>query len=312
MERWIYFYDFELKPNPEEAPYMPMVQLVDMLYERQRNGESVKLLNNETAAIRINDMDIDRTNDIVFFLIQYSDTLVSDPAFSDLKTGKLRVEPKLEGEGVAVSAHMAVSLKPLEPRGFVYLSLLEEVPGVTKSKIQPFLTSEFKLGCSLVFKDDSEREKKCRAMVELAGHPSQSLVEDLERGELRGIQLVKLNLNEDEFDEKGYTKEISRNISLKVKRPYQGNEALNVIQWIKQKAQTDGYQDLRVKYKRFEGTTRKQKTIAIDTRREDIADQLYTRYEMVKVKEPLGQCLEHINDEIRLEMTKLFNQAKVG
>ena len=107
-QRWIYFYDKLLKSYPEDAPYFNMYEIMKELHDRQQQGNSVKLINNETAAIRINEMRFDEANSTVCLLIQYADKTVSDPVFSNLQTGEIRVEPKLDGEGVAISAHMLV------------------------------------------------------------------------------------------------------------------------------------------------------------------------------------------------------------
>lgn len=42
-------------------------------------------------------------------LIQLCDKNGSDPVFGELTTGNLRVEPKLAGEGIAVSCHIVIS-----------------------------------------------------------------------------------------------------------------------------------------------------------------------------------------------------------
>lgn len=302
LKRWIFFYDCKLKTNPENAPNIPMDDIIKQLKTRFEAGGCVKIIENESAAIRINDMEIDESNNIVFLLIQYSDKKVSDPAFAHLKTGELRVEPKLDGEGIAVSAHMAMSLVPTEPGGNIYLTLLEEVTGVTRTRIEPFLTSEFKEGCSFSFKEGNSQEKKCRAIVEFIGHPSLSLKEDLERGELKNIELVHNKLDESQFDELGFTKEVSKRIILKTSRAYQGDEALNVIEQIRLKAKKKGFSELRVKYKRFEG---KQRTIPIETEK-GIYDLCFTRIEKVDFKEILPQCLKNIREDMSEHMRRFI------
>ena len=58
-ERWILFSDITLKPSPEEAPFMRMDKSIDYLLRRQQADEAFKLLDNNTAAIRITDMRLD-------------------------------------------------------------------------------------------------------------------------------------------------------------------------------------------------------------------------------------------------------------
>ena len=302
-ERWIFYYDNHLKSTPEEAPHIPMADAVGLLYDRQQAGESVKLINNMTAALRITDMRIDREKNIACFLIQYADTTISDPVFSNLETGELRVEPKLVGEGVAISSHLMVSLTPTEPRGNVYLSLLEDVPGIGKTKIAPFLTSEFKAVSNFLFHDEKKRERKCRPVVKMEGHASQSLSQDLERGYLRGFELIRYRNVEDEFDEPGYTKVDSYNVKIRTEKNISGNVAIDLINRMKEKAKKASFTEMRVRYNRSEG---KQQTAPVSTAREDAGDALFSRLEMIKLKNPLPQCSKEIVEEVASYMATLL------
>lgn len=307
-QRWIYFYDKFLKSYPEDAPYFEMREIMKELHDRQQQGNSVKLINNETAAIRINDMHFDDTNSTVCLLIQYADKTISDPVFSNLQTGDIRVEPKLDGEGVAISAHILVSLTPNDDGGNTYITLVEDVPGIGKTKIEPFLTSEFKkVSEGYVFSDEQERERSCRPMVEMSAYPSQSLKEDMERGILQGLELVRNTHINGEFDEPDYTKTDSHIVKIKVTRPVNGEEAVGLINRIKQKARRLNYSELRVRYKRREG---KQRTVPISTAREDAGDAMYARYEIIRVNEPLPQCSSTIRDDVHTKMTSLLVDAR--
>src|SRR5690349_15777065 len=109
-ERWVFVYDLQLVPKPAGAPLIPLRAAIDQLLPRYESGECVKLINKDTAAIRIQELRIDETSATAQFLINYSDTNTADPVFGELRTGKLRSEPKLDGEGIAVSAHMLIDL----------------------------------------------------------------------------------------------------------------------------------------------------------------------------------------------------------
>lgn len=295
LKRWIFFYDIRIEPSSDIGPSIPMPYIMDNLLVRQNDGDAVKLINNETAAIRINDMKIDKKNKIAFLLIQYSDKSVADPAFGNLITGELRVEPKLEGEGIAVSAHLAISLDPIEQRGNVYLSLIEEVTGISRSKITPFFNSEFRHSCRFKFTDPNGKKRSCRPLAKMYGHPSQSLIDDLKRGELRHIELINLMHKEDAFDEEGYTKEIHRSIKLKVNKNCDGNTAQRLLQKIRLLAKNDGYHEMRVTYHRWEG---KDRTVPFSTIKDDIKEKLFTRVELCRVRKPIPQCSPKLRKDI--------------
>ena len=156
---------------------------------RFERGESVKLINRETAAIRIQQLRMDVHGGTAHFLLNYSDMNTTDPVFGNLQTGKLRLEPKLEGEGIAVSAHMVVLLDP-EPTTGTYLVALEDVLGVGRTKLSPFLTSEFRAVSDFPFRDIDDQIKRSRPVVEILGRPSQQLRDDLNAGRLSEIELL--------------------------------------------------------------------------------------------------------------------------
>lgn len=307
-ERWIQFHELNLKSEPEEAPVINLKDIIPKLTERWKSGESVKLINNDTAAIRIQDLKTIKT--VTVLLIQYTDKNVTDPVFSHLETGKLRTEPKLEGEGVAVSAHVAISHTPLNGNVDSYRLLLEEVPGLGRSRITPFLKSEFKAACTdmFEFKDEgSGRVKKYLPSVEVLGDLSAKLVDDLDKGSvLQGIELIQHKPGNSGLDEEKYFTEVSRHIKLKPVLN-SGEGILGILEKIKDKARKDGYDDIKVRYNLQK---EKQKTATLGTSKEDITDILIVRDEKIKSDEVLGQCLEKISLGFAKKMINLMTDVK--
>lgn len=305
-ERWILFYDKSLEPIPDGAREIDINEVLPGLYARQQAGESVKLIHSETAAIRISDMEVDSTNEIAVFLLQYGDMEISDPVFSNLTTGELRIAPKLDGEGVAISAHMLVSLKPSILDGS-YLTLLEDVPGIGKTKLEPFFTSEFKqVSDHLTYKEDG-LIKHCRPRLSLEGHSSQTIKESLERGYLKGVELIK-STTVSELDEPDYIKKERYIAKLNLVRINYSCEIVSFINRLKDKAKKLDYSEMNVIYKREEG---RQKSIPISTAREDIGDVLFSRYEMISLSTPLPQCSDKISGEVVQKMKKMLLQSRV-
>src|SRR5690606_7786952 len=163
-ERWAQFHELYIESEPFEAPTIDFSTLVPHWVQRIKAKQSVKMINKETAAIRVIDANYDTQKKVVVLLLQYADTNVTDPAFSDLKTGKLRVEPKLDGEGIAVSAHLVISTVPHDSLRKKYKLLLEEVPGLGRSTVSPFIRSELKEIAKDLFEykdpDDNNKMKK--------------------------------------------------------------------------------------------------------------------------------------------------------
>lgn len=304
-ERWVFFYDFVLESAPDDAPQIQLRDVIDVLIPRFRGGECVKLINRETAALRIQDMILDEQREYVAMLINYSDSEATDPVFGDLETGVLRLEPKLEGEGVTTSAHLIVSLRPTRTGSFQ--AVLEDVPGIGRTKLVPFLTSEFRAIGDFRFRDVNGREKRCRPVPRLLGHQSQTLREDLGRGVLSAIELESRRAPA-EMDELPDVEVTHRRISFKPTRPSAGETALGIVNRIARVGRERGYEEIRVKFNRNEG---KQRTVPAGTLREDVGDVLYARLERISgFEEPLEQAYEAARPDVLERMLTLLDGVR--
>jgi len=306
-ERYVQFHDIYLKSEPEGADGFQLKEILPLLIERIKKNEAVKMINNDTAAIRITHVQEYIKDDAIIMLVQYSDENVTDPVFSNLQSGELRIEPKLEGEGVAVSAHIALSTVPHDPEGMFYRLLLEEIPGLGRSSISPFLKSEFKEVCKGRFDyvdvNDNQRTKNRRPSAEIVSTPSRQLSEEFDKGGiLQSIELVKFLHNNHEFDEDGYYTESSRHIKL---QPAQtpGDRIMDILNRVRKKARQDGYTDMKIRYKRPQGKT---KTAAMGSTINDLQDALIVRDEPIRSDEQLTQCSEKIVSNFADKMVKLL------
>lgn len=306
-ERWVQFQELYLASEPEYAPVIPLSSVVPLWLSRIRSGSSVKMIKGDTAAIRAIDARYDTKNKILVVLLQYADTNVTDPAFSDLKTGKLRVEPKLDGEGVAVSAHLVISVDAHDSMGQMYKLLLEEVPGLGRSTIAPFLRSEFKEVSKDSFDfndpDDNNRLKKSLPVAEILGTPSKQLTDELEGGcSLLGIELVQYTHAKPSIDEEGYYTEQSRHVRLVPHKD--GVESLiDAAKHALGYAKANGYSDVKLRYKHPKG---KQKTATMGSQISDISDALVLKSEVIMSDEVLAQCSEKIVTSIADKMIALI------
>lgn len=303
--RWIFFFDKILQPTPIDSPIFDLNKILKKIKKQVNTDGVVKLINNETAAIRIRQINIDEDQETATLLIQYADKNISDPVFSDLETGTLRIEEKLEGEGVAVSAHMVISLRPRANDKTAYIALLEQTPGLGKSRITPFLTSEYKK-LDDHFKDEDEKVRRCWPNVEMTGHVSESLRKALETGTLQEIELVQRN-EVKEFDLPTTIKQISRNLILKPSKPYTGEKACGIIETVREAAKKSNYDIVKVRYKKKAG---KQRTEELDSKKEDAIDTLCTRIEQLGLTEPLKQCEEEISEELEKYMKQFLNNER--
>lgn len=309
-KRWIQFHELSLKSEPEEAPAMNLSDVIPAWISRIEDGEAVKIINSETAAIRVVEVDLDLKHNALILLIHYSDLNVTDPVFSNLETGELRTEPKLDGEGVAVSCHVVLSMNHMPGNSQNYRMLVEEVPGLGRSRLKPFIRSELKAATSGLFTfkdaDDGYKTKNYRPAAEVLGTPSQHLVEELNGGaSIQAFELVKFKKKEGGIDEEGYYKEESQLLRLV---PYKegGASPLDVIAKIRDLAKKENYDDVKIRYKHPQG---KQKTATMGSTMSDLQDALVVRDEMITSSEVLMQCEEKIVKSIASKMLALLEEG---
>lgn len=287
--------------KPEHADRIPLDEIMDLLYIRYKAEECVKLINKETASIRIHEMKIDTDNNMVFMLIHYSDMTVSDPVFQGLKSGALRRESKLEGEGIAVSAHMAFSLIPAEPRGNIYDTILEETPGVSRTKLTPFFQTEFNAVSDFSFKFEGETHTS-KPSIRMSAKMSKGLEEDLKEGVFGGITLEKYE-TKDFMDEESIMETRKKSITLKVKRSQEAWHALedpmDIVKSIWGQAKKQGYNNIVVHYK---NKNKRSKTVNIDTKLQEAMEVLFTKGKAIKLEKSVDQCVPKFNNEIRDNM----------
>ncbi|MCR5874754.1 hypothetical protein LRS10_11605 [Phenylobacterium sp. J426] len=288
--RWVLHLEIAMLSNPAEAPTLWLRDEMGVLFEALETGQAVQLINNETAAIRLRDIRFDAEHDALILLFNYSDKNISDPVFENLETGDLRTEPKLEGEGVAVSAHMVVDLRPVQAGVSAYRAVLEDAPGIGRSKIEPFLTYLYRIASRIQFAAPDGRVKRCRPLFEMSGRQSETLRNDLQNGRLSMIELVQHLPAGDGFDEDGGVRVEARTLKLSVEQ-HAGEQAIDLLNRVRGRARELGYPNMKVRW-----TQGRQKSAEFGTAREDAGDVLVFRTTEIRSDVPLPQCESRIRD----------------
>lgn len=303
--RWVLHLEVRMEPHPKEAPVLNLRDELGHLFTAFETGHAVQLINSDTAAIRIRDIRHQRNDDALVILFNYSDKNISDPVFEELETGTLRTEPKLEGEGVAVSAHMAIALETVTPGAAAYKAVLEDVPGIGRSKITPFLKFLYRNSTRIQWMAPDGSVKNCRPMFDILGRMSDSLRNDLAEGKLSWIEFVQHHVEGDLFDEEGEVREQVRTIRLSVAPNTSGIAAVDLLNRLKGKARDMGYPNMRVRW-----THGKQKTTEFGTQREDAGDVLVFKTTEIKSEDALAQCEERIRDETARRLIEILRQEQ--
>lgn len=302
-ERWIQFHSLVINSAPSHAPEFELNDILAKVNQAVKRNEAIKTMNNDTASIRIAKMEI--KPDHVRLLIQYANQNATDPVFMHMKQFKLRPVHRLLGEGIAVSGHAVLGRNKSTDDG-TYPLLIEEVPGLGRSNIQPFLRALFKQVSEghFTFKNEEKNNKDevYRPVVELLDDPSVQFTQDLSDGSIEGIELVaRIPSGESEFDEDGYFHESTRTVKISVLQQKRG--LIHRLNILKNKAKEQGYSNLKIRYKKPQG---KRRTVVMGTDIEDLSSAAVIRTELVKSHVPLEQCEDKINGKFVDEIVKLL------
>lgn len=305
QDRWIQFQNLKISSEPEHAPPILLSELAPYLIQLTQSGDAIQMRNNEKASIRVADARIEKDGGVLLLLLQYADMEATDPVFCNLTTGELRTETKLDGEGIAVSAHVVINLIPDESTG-VYSFLLEEIPGLARSSVQPFIRKLLKevSADKYIFADEIEggARKAYRPVAEVLATPSESFIDDLASGTVEGIELVKfVRDGESEFDEDGFYKEQQRIIKVGVLNK---RGVISQLPGLRDLARQRGFDNVKVRYKKTQG---KRKTAVLNTTTEDLNDSLVVRTEQITSEIELPQCSEEIISSFTDKMIALMD-----
>lgn len=271
-----------------------------------------RLYQRETRCIRILCYTEYPDLGVIVFLVDLADQNVTAPAYRDLKKGTLRHGRLRGGEGVAVSAHVALALDSFDDNAPRYRILLEHVPGLGRSTLEPFLKAMLKqaAGDRFTWRDDTadERERKFYPAATLEGTPSEELVEDMQSksGAIVGIELVKHFKDQKAFDEAGILMEDTVTLRLRPEKPTPEGiaEFLGRMRFL---AMKQGYQNMTVRYKNQWG---KQRTAQMGTTKADIADVLVLRTEQLVAEDDLEQARNEIYKPFSDRMASLVASQK--
>ncbi|WP_299996822.1 hypothetical protein [uncultured Cedecea sp.] len=302
LERWVAVHEFKIKPSHDEADFLPFTDVVNKLKTLFDNKEAYKMYNTDTRAIRISDFRFEPADDCLTMLIQLSDKRVANPVFADLSNGTLREEPKLEGEGVAVSAHFVIKCTPTQHSADHYKVLVECVPGLTKSVFEPFLSAMFRKAYeNEEFKSKlSGKVYKLRPVLEVLSYASETLEESLLGSRLQGLRLISTS-RVDGMDKNPYTHVVEKSLKLKVVKQPGAAGKKRLFASIRKRGEAEGYNKLIISFSK-DG---KQSSIDIDVK-DDAATKLFTKLEKIILPDGIKQCEPSILDDMEERMKKVL------
>lgn len=284
--------------------------LVDLLTELQRElrrgGEFNVAAGYGSQVFTLEKIVIPDGSGKAIILVSRSDRLAANQAVSDPKKKRFSKYKKVEGEGNAYSAHIAVSLTKTANG---YLCLIEESTGISGAHVLRLIRGVIrraKLAKSSFFliRDPSGAVnaqgqpivKKLNYLLRLDGHPSPNFAKELNEGVLEGIQVINEQNANSVWDDDKMTTEKARVIHLKPK-PTLKEQAYAVVKSVCDTAHKQRYDSVRVKFtdsKKF-----KRSVILESTQMRLVNEERFVRKERItNFTEPLDTAYQDIHPEI--------------
>lgn len=203
-ERIFYFFDCEVASSTSGVLLPTMDELVTVWKRYVDAGQAKVSIRKKTAHLMIGGIDFDAANGAVTMLVRMSDSQAPNAVYSNVQNGTYIEHEKGEEEGNDVGAHIVISTLQESTKPNTYCAIIEAIRGLNYRDVRRILNRVLHRQYDddpTVFMVDDPRGRRTRTgelkrvshlpRLELTGHPSESLVTDIDRGKLSGVVLVK-------------------------------------------------------------------------------------------------------------------------
>lgn len=306
-ERLVYFYDLSVRSHSSIMKNVKNLELRRAFELIETIPLSERTYPRGRERFYISDWNWDGAQ--LSILINRSDQGIADPIFSDPENKTRREIPKADGEGQDYSSHVIIRFGSDKATAVV---LCEQCVGITSLAIGKLLRHVLKKAKKLSPNDFRQKHvdgsldaKGQPRMVSLAhyfdliGHLDASLKDDLNNGQISGIELITEREKQTEFDDDGFFREKQKIVSLGVSTGSLIQDKFESTIGLFKKHE-DKYERARIRFKSPSGAWR-----TINWTKAEGFEQSYVRKERVdKFTVPLKSSYEQFNTELLVKMKK--------
>ncbi len=306
--RQFYIYDLEIGARKEGASIPTMDDIVPV-FQRMKDTARTYPIRSETGTMLVGDIQIDAAQQFITLLVRLSDKTTPNAVYSDPAAGHFNVLEKEENEGSDFGCHVIISTA--QEQGFpnIYTCAIERIPGLASSLVQRLLSKLL----HYEYRDDATsftyphpaggltrqgqpRMERCCPHIELRGRPSDTLIADINNGQITGISLVKAEAVTP-IAGSAYLKKKETELRLQLD---QNNLPANMWQSLVQSFQANSgtYGVAKVSYK-VPGNN-KTVTVQIDTTTGNPLEELYVKFfELTNIYPFLDQSAMQVVSHLR-------------
>lgn len=196
-------YDLEVGARKAGAVVPPMRDVITIWQRLSGAGQTHEVLGGDGTML-VGGVEIDDVNDVVVLLVRLSDKSSPNSVYSDPSARTFREHRKTGNQGSDFGCHVIISLTAERNLPNVYTCAVERVPGLSSDLVRrllsKFLNIEYNQDPDAFTYPDpagglnragQARTARCCPHIELRGRPSTAFIDDLNRGRLTGITLIK-------------------------------------------------------------------------------------------------------------------------
>lgn len=312
-ERLVFCYDISIIAKPESAKPLTVEASIDLI---RKIPEQKRTMDEQKRKEYFYVSDIKQDNDIYCILLNKSDRDISNPIFSDPLQQQRREVKKFENEGQDFSSHIMIKLPTRETdpalmlveycHGFggitMIKKLLNHLLTQTKEDNKDIFTQNHPDGS--INDDGSQKKRDITFSFDIVGHISDQLKADLEKGELRNVELITEQNLKENFDEHGYFEEQKTTVTLRPNKRSIGERVYEKIMGMISDKKSK-YERAKIRFKSPEGKEHVVDVIATDTsatlyvkknKISNFENDLLSSYD--KIYEPIFSKMKEIIGEI--------------
>ncbi|MFN3464703.1 MAG: hypothetical protein ACK4X1_11575 [Terricaulis sp.] len=304
VERTALHYDLAIGAAPAHAKPKPLLHLLTAIEGACAKGQANWHRDKGKSIVRIAKVRFNKGRTRAIILLQHTDIDAADPSFAALVSGATRTEKKGFGEGVAVSAHLVIDLRPT-PGGGAYHAVLENVPGLTKFYLERVFQAVLKEVATYRFVDDNGVAYQAQPRLLFNARLRESLLADVRRGKLSHITLIKRENVSDMFDARADVRVREASVRIDAIANRTGKGAEELVEWAFKRGRARGYTAARLSYQNEDG---KQKTPSFDIRLGDVFDAFVAKNSTITADYDLAQCEDDIRPDVSSKLDALLKK----
>jgi hypothetical protein len=313
LERFIGVFEFSIRvarmrgEHPVPLTLQEFRKIQQKVQDLRKNNEVLKTeIEENRLIIALDDVEIFERQKAACLLFTVIDRDAADAVYRDFKNYSEKVYRKTPDEGGAASAHLLISLDA-EANVFRYRAGLEDIEGVSRSRIVPFLQEVIRVNCGQVTAIVDEEKHTGDPVIELDAIHKDKLGDAA--GRPVSVQLVQLHRRKrlDGSGDERY-RESKKTIEFVIDQKRPLTESLGALFDIRHHQETSfsDYPLMRIRWKRPDERTQ---TLHVDSLADDLMQRAFTRLEVVKgFKEDLVGATKKIRTDLATEMMRVIDK----